>query len=329
MDSTSWQSILSNSVTNVQDILEQIGLKPLDFFSKPTNLTNFPIRISPSFLKKIKPNNPLDPLLLQILPTEEELITHPGYSLDPLNENQTNPVSGIIHKYHSRALITLTGACAINCRYCFRKNFSYKENQPSKSNWQSIQQYIQSTPFISEIILSGGDPLINNDTFLFDFIKMIEEITSIKTLRIHTRVPIVLSERITHEFITMLQKVKLPIVMVIHCNHPDELDDYIGDKLRQLKKIGVTLLNQSVLLKNVNDCSNVLTKLSNKLFSMGVLPYYLHMLDHVSGSHHFFVDEKDAIAIYKKVLETLPGYLVPKLVREEPGTLYKKPLNLF
>ncbi len=329
MDSSRWQSILSNSVTNVQDILDQIGVKPIDFFSKPTNLTNFPLRISPSFLKKIKPNNPLDPLLLQILPTEEELITHSGYSLDPLNENHTNPVSSIIHKYRNRALITLTGACAINCRYCFRRNFSYKDNQSSKSNWQSIQQYIQSNSSISEIILSGGDPLINNDTFLFDFIKMIEEIQTIKTLRIHTRVPIVLSERITPEFIKMLQKIKLPIVMVIHCNHPEELDGYIGDNLRQLKEIGITLLNQSVLLKNVNDCSKVLTRLSNKLFSMGVLPYYLHMLDQISGSHHFFVDEERAIAIYKEVLEILPGYLVPKLVREEPGALYKKPLNLF
>ncbi len=326
MNYSSWQNILANSTTNIQDILNKFSLNVGDFYDQPLEIDNFPIKIPPGFLKKIISGDPNDPILKQILPSASEIIKLKNYSYDPLLENQSNPTHGILHKFKGRALVTMTGNCAIHCRYCFRKHFDYQANTPSKKHWSKIKEYLINHSDIFEIILSGGDPLINNDHYLGDFIQMISSIPNITTLRIHSRVPIVLPERITPSLLDIIANTKLMKVMVVHTNHPQELDQQINSKIRLLKNAGLTIFNQSVLLAGVNNKANILIDLSKLLFSYGIIPYYLNMLDQVTGSQKFYVKQKDALNIYQILLSSLPGYLVPKLVQEHPNLPYKKPL---
>lgn len=319
--SLSWQKKLAQGFVSVTDLLTYLEL-PLstgDILAEK----QFPSRIPLGFAKRMQKGNPHDPLLLQVLATVNELQVVEGYNTDPLDERNNNPIPGLIHKYHGRVLITLTGVCAVNCRYCFRRHFPYQANNPGRNGFKTICDYISRDPTISEVILSGGDPLLASDIVLADFLSQIERIPHVHTLRIHTRIPVVFPERIDKELLTLLAQTSLKKVIVLHCNHAQELDDSVSHTLQNLSQIGCYLLNQAVLLAGINDDAQILASLSQSLFANGVMPYYLHVLDKVKGAFHFDLALERAQAIYQQLQRLLPGYLVPKLVCEEPGKLNK------
>jgi len=322
-----WQDTLSNLITDPKELLTLLELDEVMLASSIKAQLLFPLKVPRSYLKRIEKGNPNDPLLKQLLPHAFELNSHPDFNQDPLQEKKFNPVPGLLHKYESRVLITLTSACAIHCRYCFRRHFPYDDNNPGTSGWERMMEYIKTHPKINEVILSGGDPLAVSDHRLHEFTKQLASISSIKRLRIHSRIPIVMPERITDDFITWVESLKWPLVLVVHANHPNEINEDVKHALLPLKKRNVTLLNQSVLLHGVNDDAEVLVALSESLFSANIIPYYLHVLDKVDGAKHFEVPMTKAMDIYKKVMSTLPGFLVPKLVREEPGRKNKTVLK--
>jgi len=322
----SWQEELSRAIRRPRELLEALHLPAdlLDGMEQADQL--FALRVPRPYLSRIEPGNPRDPLLLQVLPSLQETRQVPGYLTDPLQEQQAIPHPGILHKYHGRVLLIASGACAVNCRYCFRRHFPYGDNTLSTQEWEQALGYIADNPSIDEVILSGGDPLAVNDKRLNWLIARLETIPHVQRLRIHTRLPIVIPQRITPELLDTLQRSRLQKVMVIHANHARELDEAVHQALRKLHSVGVTLLNQAVLLRNVNDDADTLAELSKQLFTSGALPYYLHLLDPVQGAAHFDVPETEAVALVKSLLELLPGYLVPKLVREEPGRPSKSPI---
>ena len=271
----------------------------------------------------MKKGDSQDPLLLQVLCDEKELINVAGFSEDPLEE-QNNTIPGLLHKYHNRALLMTKTACAINCRYCFRRHFPYHDNQGTKKNLGAALEYIASHPELDEIILSGGDPLMAKDHEMAFLITELEKIPHIKRLRIHSRLAVVIPNRITSELCRLFAKTRLQIVLVTHINHPNEIDDNVTNAIKRLKEHQVTVLNQSVLLKKVNDDADVLACLSNKLFSIGILPYYIHLLDKVQGAAHFLVDDDNAKQIMRQLAKNVSGYLVPKLAREIGGEKSKR-----
>lgn len=326
-----WQDELKQQIDTPEALLQWLNLdhKWLDAIEAGHKL--FPIRVTPSFLAKIKPNDPHDPLLLQILPTLHEL--HPqetgdnGYSLDPLQEQQYMPCPGLIHKYRSRVLLIAANQCAINCRYCFRRHFPYQDNHLNREQWSQAFSYIAEDKHINEVILSGGDPLSLSDKQLVWFTTQISSIEHVKRLRIHTRYPIILPSRITSNLVNAVLHPRLKTVLVSHCNHPQEIDEQVKEAFHKLSKANILLLNQSVLLKNVNDNSKILCQLSEKLFESGVLPYYLHTLDKVRGAQHFALSDTLAKQIYRELMAALPGFLTPKLVKEEPHKEAKTPFG--
>lgn len=322
-----WQSQMSDLITHPQELLDQLELSTEQLLSGALLASEeFKLRVPRAFAEKIEKGNPLDPLLLQILPHHLELEDHDGFVTDPLGEEDANQQPGVLHKYKSRFLLTLTGACAVHCRYCFRRHFPYQENLPKNDDWINIKNYIESKPDINEVILSGGDPLTISNRKLQLWIDRLESIDQLKYLRIHSRVPVVIPSRIDNELISILKNSRLHIILVIHSNHALELDDYTCSKLSGLVENKITLLNQAVLLKGVNDSADILANLSYKLFDIGVMPYYLHVLDKVKGAHHFDLAPDVINHIYTDLLATLPGYLVPKLVREIAGEKNKTPL---
>ncbi|MGE4317054.1 EF-P beta-lysylation protein EpmB [Acinetobacter sp.] len=322
-----WQSQLSDLITDPLELLETLQLSPDQLLSGAILASEkFKLRVPRAFVEKMSIGDPLDPLLLQILPHHLELEDHPGFVTDPLSEEQANQQPGVLHKYKSRFLLTLTGACAVHCRYCFRRHFPYQENLPKNEDWLNIKQYIQNQPDINEVILSGGDPLTLSNRKLALWIERLESMPQIKFLRIHSRVPIVIPNRVDKELISLLKNSRLRIILVVHSNHAAELDDFTCSKLSALVQQQITVLNQAVLLKGVNNSAQLLVDLSYRLFDAGVMPYYLHVLDKVKGAHHFDLSPEEINLIYKEVLENLPGYLVPKLVREIAGEKNKTPL---
>ncbi len=270
--------------------------------------------------------NPNDPLFLQVMCSELEFLQAEGFSTDPLEEQNANAVPNILHKYQNRLLFMVKGGCAVNCRYCFRRHFPYDENPGSKKSWQGALDYIAAHSEIEEVIFSGGDPLMAKDDELEWLIKRLENLPHLQRLRIHTRLPVVIPQRITDKLCLLLAESRLQMVMVTHINHPNEIDERLSYKMQKLKGANVTLLNQSVLLKGINDEAIILKNLSDKLFQIGILPYYLHLLDRVQGASHFFIDDKQAARLYKELQALTSGYLVPKLAREIAGepnkTLY-------
>jgi EF-P beta-lysylation protein EpmB len=319
-----WQKILSQGFTSATELLK--------FLELPVESANilaeqqFSSRIPLGFAQRMRKGNPFDPLLLQVLAVDQELDVVAGYTTDPVHESQTNVMRGLIHKYHGRVLLTLTGACAINCRYCFRRHFPYQENNPGRNGWKEVADYIAKDSSISEVILSGGDPLLAADAVLSEVLQLIEAIPHVHTVRIHTRFPVVLPERINATLIELLKASRLHKVIVLHCNHAQELDQQVQTACIDLKEAGCHLLNQSVLLSGVNDNAQTLAELSQALFSFGVLPYYLHVMDKVRGAAHFDMAFTKTQQIYQELQTLLPGYLVPRLVREEPGKLSKTQL---
>ena len=327
MSANDWKIILKQAISNPIELWNELQLEPQTLPTTRAAIDNFSLRVPRGFVTRIEKKNPNDPLLLQILSQVDELTTYPGYYLDPLNEKQSNPIPGLLHKYHGRVLVILSGACAIHCRYCFRRHFPYKQNNPGKQGWKRIFDYLKINDTVNEVILSGGDPLIVKDEQLSTFILQVEAITTIRRLRIHTRLPIVIPERVTTGLIRILSNTRLKTAVVVHCNHPNEINQSVIDAFNLLHSSKITLLNQSILLKKINDDSRILIRLSERLFDAGVLPYYLHLLDPVEGAAHFNVSEDKARHLMAAMMKYLPGYLVPKLVREIPGALSKVPIS--
>ncbi|BBB15073.1 lysine 2 3-aminomutase [Candidatus Rickettsiella viridis] len=321
-----WQSALKDVITSPAELLDVLGLNSSLLSAAERSAKLFPLRVPRGFVSRMQKGNPDDPLLRQILPLVEEETIVPGFSPDPLNETSTNPIPGLLHKYNGRVLILVAGACAINCRYCFRRHFPYQENISGGKSWAAILDYIAADPSIYEVIFSGGDPLLANDKYLEKCIHDLAAIAHLKTLRIHSRLPIVLPQRITADFATILTATHLQAIMVIHCNHANELDDSVAIAIDYLRQKKIVVLNQSVLLRGVNDSVQTLIELSQRLFALGVLPYYLNLLDKVQGAAHFEVNEKHAKSLVKGMREKLSGYLVPRLVKEQAGAAFKLPL---
>ncbi len=314
-----WQKMLSTAINCPEELLDILGLDHalLPDALKADNL--FSLRVPRGFVAKMERGNPNDPLLLQVLPLGQELLDTQGYSLDPLNEISQNPCKGVIHKYHGRLLLITSSACAINCRFCFRRHFPYGDNHLGGEDRDNALHYIATDTSINEVILSGGDPLVANDKRLKKLAVALSDIPHVETLRIHTRLPLVIPERITDEMIHWFTGTRLKPVMVIHCNHANEIDGAVQKALNQLQQAGVMLLNQTVLLKGINDSVEALVNLSRALFQSSVLPYYLHVLDKVQGAAHFDVDEQTASWLVNGMQKQCPGYLVPRLVREVAG----------
>ena len=267
-----------------------------------------------------------DPLLRQVLPVDEENRRVEGFVPDPLQELGAMPSPGLLHKYRGRALLTVTGACAVHCRYCFRRHYPYQDANPVSEHWEESLDYLARNPGIHEIILSGGDPLSLADHRLQAITDRLSALPNLRTLRIHSRLPVVLPERVDAGLLAWIARQRLKVVMVVHCNHPNEIDTSVVTGMRQLARAGVTLLNQSVLLRGINDDAETLIRLSEALFASGILPYYLHRLDRVQGTAHFEVDPDRACALLESVHAALPGYLVPRLVEEIPGESGKTPV---
>ncbi|MFV0573804.1 MAG: EF-P beta-lysylation protein EpmB [Vibrio sp.] len=322
-----WLTELSQAISDPLKLLESLEIDPQPWLSGLQARRLFSMRVPQSFVDRMEKGNPYDPLLRQVLPLNEEFEVHAGYSNDPLDE-QDNVLPGLLHKYHNRVLMIVKGACAINCRYCFRRHFPYQDNQGNKATWQKSLDYIADHPELEEVILSGGDPLMAKDHELAWLIESISAISHIKTLRIHSRLPVVIPSRITDELCQLLQQTRLNVVFVSHINHANEINAELAQAMQKLKQTGAHLLNQSVLLKGVNDSATELAKLSNALFQAGILPYYLHVLDKVQGAAHFYVSDAQAREIMAELLTQVSGYLVPTLAREVGGEKSKTPLDL-
>ncbi|WP_288416984.1 EF-P beta-lysylation protein EpmB [uncultured Acinetobacter sp.] len=322
-----WQSQLSDLITDPFELLDQLEICSDALLSGAILASkSFKLRVPRAFVGKMRKGDPLDPLLLQVLPHHLELEEHPEFVTDPLGEEAANQLPGVLHKYQSRFLLTLTGACAVHCRYCFRRHFPYQENLPKQDDWPQIKTYIEQNPYINEVILSGGDPLTLSNRKLKLWIERLESLQQVKILRIHSRVPVVIPQRLDNELLEILKSTRLRIIMVIHANHAAELNDQTCAYLEKLSQHGITALNQAVLLKGVNDDAQTLIELSQRLFDARVMPYYLHVLDKVKGAQHFDLSGSKIDEIYHDILAGLPGYLVPKLVREIAGEKNKTPL---
>lgn len=321
-----WQAALAQAVTDPQELLALLELGPEWLSAAQAASRLFPLRVPRGFVARMHPRDPHDPLLRQVLPLAEELVAVDGYGMDPVGDLAAMAAPGVLHKYQGRVLLTATGACAVHCRYCFRRHFPYAEANASVDRWQAALAYIAADPSIKEVILSGGDPLILSDRKLAELARALQDIRHVERLRLHTRLPVVLPERVTPELTAWLAASRLQKVIVIHANHAQELDETVRQACASLRVGGVTLLNQAVLLKGVNDSAAVLQQLSEALFAMGVLPYYLHCLDRVQGAAHFDVTEQRARELHATLSASLPGYLVPRLVKELPGAPAKTPV---
>ncbi|NOQ89546.1 MAG: EF-P beta-lysylation protein EpmB [Gammaproteobacteria bacterium] len=322
-----WKKELSNAITSPSVLLNRLGLE--SYLSKIDNHSAFKCLVTESFINKIEPGNINDPLLRQILPLNEEnsAIAQQDGITDPVGDINAMASPGLLHKYHGRALLISTGACAVHCRYCFRRHYPYQQSSCASNAVDDAIDYLKRHREIEEIILSGGDPLVLDNTKLARLIAKLETAPQLKTLRIHTRLPVVLPNRINQELLKLLTASRFQVVMIIHANHANELQHDEFTKLNQLHNAGIVLLNQSVLLKGINDNADTLVELSNRLLECKTLPYYLHLLDPVAGAMHFSVNETSALALKKQLEESLPGYLVPKLVREIKGKQSKTAIS--
>ncbi|SFD47234.1 EF-P beta-lysylation protein EpmB [Pragia fontium] len=323
-----WLQQLSDVITDPEELLQLLSLQ-----NHPELLAGvdarrlFALRVPRAFAAKMRKGDAEDPLLRQVLTLQDEFFETPGYSKDPLEEQHT-AAPGLLHKYHNRALLLVKGGCAVNCRYCFRRHFPYQDNPGNKASWTKALDYVNQHPELDELIFSGGDPLMAKDHELDWLITEAEKIPHLQRLRIHSRLPVVIPARITDALCRRFAESRLQIILVTHINHANEIDIEVTKSMQQLKIAGVTLLNQSVLLKGINDNADTLVKLSNSLFNAGILPYYIHVLDKVQGAAHFMVDDNLARKIMRQMLEKTSGYLVPRLTREIGGQPSKTPLDL-
>lgn len=321
-----WQRQLSAAITDPVELCRRLGLDPTWLPGAERGHTLFAVRVPEAYLARMRAGDTNDPLLRQVLPVTAEADDTPGFVDDPLAEREHTPKPGLIHKYAGRVLLIASPACAINCRYCFRRHFPYDDNAPSMRQWELTLDYLRDDDSIREVILSGGDPLASSDRRLASLVSRLGEITHLKRLRIHSRLPVVIPQRVDDALLGWLGATRLQTVMVLHINHANEIDDAVIAACRRLSDIGVTLLNQSVLLRGVNDDVDTLETLSERLFDAGILPYYLHVLDPVEGAAHFDVPDDEARTLIEALRARAPGFLVPRLVREIPGEPNKTPL---
>ncbi len=320
-----WQKEMKHLVMDADTLSQQLDIPRTAFIA-----SDFPLKVAAPFLSRIRPRDIHDPLLKQIMPVDAELHKDPRYTADALDERPRNLSPGLIRKYHGRALLIVTGTCPLHCRYCFRRQFAYNENRPSRNQWRSVLNELRHDKNLREIIFSGGDPLSAPDRYLSWLANMVADIPQVERLRIHTRFPVAIPQRVTSELLGWLSCLSLPVVMVLHINHSNEIDQSVITALHKLRHGGVTLLNQAVLLRDVNDNLTAQQNLCERLFAAGVLPYYLHFPDRVQGTTHFSLSVRRARRLYRQMLNHLPGYLVPRLVMEKPGAHAKTllmPLN--
>lgn len=323
----SWQQQLAHAITDPAQLLQALNLKTEDFDNCLAATQQFSLKIPHAYVSKMQSGNSLDPLLLQVMAQSQETLQTDGYSKDPVGDLAANKTPGLLHKYNGRVLLITTGACAVHCRYCFRRHFPYQQHYAGRDQWAESLTYIQNDNSIKEVILSGGDPLILSDDKLDYLITQLETIPHLTRIRIHSRLPVVLPDRITHNLISRLANSRFNVCMVIHANHANEISDAEISALKKLNQGGVHLLNQAVLLKGINDSLKEQVNLSEALYDAGVLPYYLHLLDPVQGAAHFDVNLTDALSLITEMQNNLPGFLVPKLVREIAGETSKIPAN--
>jgi EF-P beta-lysylation protein EpmB len=322
----SWQTALAQSIRDPAQLLQRLQL-PMDLLPAALAAARlFPLRVPYSYVQRIQPGDLHDPLLRQVLPLAEECATEPAGQTDPVGDLAAMSSPGLLHKYQGRALLVTTGACAIHCRYCFRRHFPYASGNPLHQHRQASLDYLRAHPELNEIILSGGDPLSLPDRQLAEWIRECESIPHLQTLRLHTRLPVVLPERVDSALCDWLTQTRLAKVIVLHINHPREIDGEVSQAIQALRQCDAILLNQSVLLRGVNDSLETLTQLSQRLFANGVLPYYLHQFDPVQGGMHFAVPLHEGQALLAQLRASLPGYLVPRYVQEIPGMAAKYPL---
>jgi EF-P beta-lysylation protein EpmB len=324
--SADWKHALANAVRDAAELLAELDLPDTLLAGARDAAQDFPLRVPRGFVTRMRKGDPADPLLRQVLARAEERLDVPGFIADPVGDMDARRGAGVLQKYRGRALLVVTGACAVHCRYCFRRHFPYGAENAAQGEFQSALAVIAGDTDIHEVILSGGDPLMLDDERLAALVRQLAALPHVRRLRVHTRLPVVLPERVTAGLVTALTGTRLPCVIVIHANHADELDNTVAEALHALRHAGITLLNQAVLLAGVNDDVPTLAALSEALFAAGVLPYYLHMLDPVSGAAHFAVSEPRAAALLESLRGQLPGYLLPRLVREIPGAAAKTPV---
>ncbi|MEO1367526.1 MAG: EF-P beta-lysylation protein EpmB [Acidobacteriota bacterium] len=316
---------MGDAVRSVDELLGLLGLEARDLDLDPASARSFALRVPRGFVALMRRGDPQDPLLLQVLPTARELDEVPGWIAEPLQESAFSPVEGLLHKYPGRALLVVTGACAVHCRYCFRRHFPYGEHVADLG--PALGQ-LRADPSIREVLLSGGDPLSLTDAKLSRLVDELGAIPHVERLRIHTRLPVVLPERVDGALLDWLRASRLQKVVVLHANHPRELSPEVRRAALRLRDAGAIVLNQSVLLRGVNDDVAVLCDLSESLFAAGVMPYYLHLMDRVAGAAHFDVPEATARNLIRQLRGTVAGYLVPRLVREVPGAPSKTPVEV-
>jgi EF-P beta-lysylation protein EpmB len=318
-----WTEELRLAVRDVSQLLSALDLTTQDLpelAHQPPD--RFSLLVPWPFVRRMRPRDPKDPLLRQVLPVMDELSRPPGYALDPVGDLAARQAPGLLHKYHARALLVVSGACGVHCRYCFRRHFPYTEDA-GPATWDAALWAIKKDTSIEELILSGGDPWVLSDRRLAELFAQLAAVGHLQRLRVHTRLPVVIPQRVTEGLLAGLCGTRLVPVVVVHVNHPQELDEATVAALRKLHAAGVPLLNQAVLLAGINDDAQVLAELSRRLIEAGVLPYYLHQLDRVAGAAHFEVSEARGRQLVARLRRLLPGYLVPRYVREVAGAPYK------
>lgn len=322
----SWRRALAAAIRDPAELTAALGLH--DSFIEPARRAarQFPLLVPQSYLARMKPGDPADPLLRQVLPLALEEVSVPGFVADPVGDELARAAPGLLHKYHGRVLLITTGACAVHCRYCFRRHYPYSDEPRRIDDWEPAFREVAADATIHEIILSGGDPLVLTDDRLRALCDRIAEIPHVVRLRLHTRLPIVLPERVTDSLVDLLTTAGPKPIVVVHANHPQELTGTCADALRRLVSAGIMVLNQAVLLRGVNDSVEALAELSEALIDLGVVPYYLHQLDRVAGAAHFEVPEEEGSRLVAELRRRLPGYAVPQYVREVAGEEFKVPL---
>lgn len=321
-----WQALWREAVRDPRELLALLGLGALAEGLSEAAARQFPLRVPRGFVARMRPGDPHDPLLRQVLPVLDEECVVPGFGLDAVGDTAARRGGGVIHKYNGRALLIATGSCAINCRYCFRRHYPYAEDTAAAAGWREAVARVAADPSIHEVILSGGDPLSLADHKLAELTDALRAVPHLRRLRVHTRLPVVLPERVDEGLLAWLGDLPWPVAVVVHANHAREFDAAVDAAMARLRGAGVTLLNQAVLLRGVNDSVDALADLFERGHDAGVLPYYLHQLDRVAGAAHFEVDDATALSLHAAVAARLPGYLVPKLVREIAGQPGKTPL---
>lgn len=321
-----WQQQWRDAVRDPRELLALLGLDAAAAGISAEAAAQFPLRVPRAFVARMRRGDLHDPLLRQVLPLDAEMRPVPGFGLDAVGDGAAKTADGVIQKYRGRALLIATGSCAVHCRYCFRRHFPYAEETAARDGWREAVAAIAADPGIDEVLLSGGDPLSLATSKLAELTDALAAIGHIKRLRIHSRLPVVLPERVDAPLLAWLRSLPWPVAFVIHANHANEFDSTVDAAMRALRDTGAQLLNQAVLLRGVNDSVDALAALSERSFAAGVLPYYLHQLDRVAGVAHFEVDDAQARALHAELATRLSGYLVPRLVREIPGDTGKRPL---